>query len=89
MALIAIETESIQEIMKSLEEIKKKLDTKKKPALSERWFDNQVVCKLLNISKRTLQHYRDSSLLPFSQIGAKIYYKASDIEAYLNKHYNN
>lgn len=27
------------------------------------------VCRILNISKRTLQHYRDTSVLPFIQIG--------------------
>lgn len=29
------------------------------------------VCRVLNISKRTLQHYRDTSVLPFIQIGHK------------------
>jgi excisionase family DNA binding protein len=50
--------------------------------------DNQDVCELLHISKRTLQHYRDSGKLPFSQIGAKIYYKASDIDAFLQSNYS-
>ena len=33
------------------------------------WLHNGDVCKLLNISKRTLQHYRDTGVLPFAQIG--------------------
>ena len=32
------------------------------------WLHNGDVRKLLNISKRTLQHYRDTGVLPFSQI---------------------
>ena len=38
------------------------------------WLHNGDVCRLLNISKRTLQHYRDTGVLPFTQIGHKCYY---------------
>ena len=48
------------------------------------WLDNQEVCNLLNISKRTLQYYRNTGKLSFSQINSKCYYKASDIEKLLN-----
>ena len=44
------------------------------------WLHNGDVCKLLNISKRTLQHYRDTGVLPFSQIGHKCYYRREDVE---------
>ena len=47
------------------------------------WLHNGDVCRLLNISKRTLQHYRDTSVLPFSQIGHKYYYKREDVERLL------
>lgn len=30
------------------------------------WLHNGDVCRLLNISKRTLQHYRDTGVLPFA-----------------------
>ena len=43
------------------------------------WLHNGDVCRLLNISKRTLQHYRDTSVLPFAQIGHKCYYKREDV----------
>ena len=47
------------------------------------WLHNGDVCKLLNISKRTLQHYRDTGVLPFAQIGHKCYYKREDVERLL------
>lgn len=31
----------------------------------QKWLDNQEVCGILNISKRTLQTYRDNGTLPF------------------------
>ena len=34
-----------------------------------------------------LQSYRDRGILPYAQIGRKIYYKASDIDDYLDAHY--
>jgi len=57
--------------------------------LTEKWLSGDQVCRLLRISKRTLQHYRTNGILPFSQIGRKIYYKASDIDDYLDAHYIN
>jgi len=42
--------------------------------------DNQDVCQLLNISKRTLQTLRDNGTLAYTQISHKIYYKPEDVE---------
>lgn len=53
--------------------------------INHQWLDNQDICQLLSISKRTLQYYRDTNIIPFSQIGNKCYYRASDIEELLNK----
>lgn len=88
MQVITIESEAFQKIVDRLEAISTKLNQQKDTTpLSDVWMDNQDVCELLHVSKRTLQHYRDSGKLPFSQIGAKIYYKASDIDEFLQSHY--
>ena len=50
------------------------------PQVDKEWLDNEDVCVLLNIQKRTLQYYRDSGKLPFSRIGNKCYYKQTDIQ---------
>ena len=49
-----------------------------------KWLDNQDVCEILNISKRTLQTYRDNGTLGYTQIGHKIYYRPEDIMNLLN-----
>jgi MerR family transcriptional regulator, repressor of the yfmOP operon len=51
------------------------------------WLISEQVCALLRISGRTLISYRQRGILPYSQIGRKIYYKESDIQEYLEKHY--
>ena len=50
-----------------------------------RWLDNQDVCRLLGISLRTLQTYRDKGLIPYSQVGHKCYYKVEDIERFMEE----
>lgn len=54
----------------------------------QEWLDNQDVCHILNVSKRTLQTYRDNGSLPFSQIDRKIYYKPKDVDAVLQASVN-
>ena len=47
-----------------------------------RWLDNEEVCE---IAKRTLQAYREKRLIPYTQVGHKIYYKPQDVEALLKQ----
>ena len=63
-------------------------ESNRKHILSETWLDVSEVCLQLKISKRTLQAYRDNGTIPYSKIGGKIYFKASDIEKHLLKHYH-
>ena len=58
------------------------------PALSEsvRLFDNQDLCMLLQISKRTLQRYRSIGALPYKTLGKKTYYSEDDVLTFLSNH---
>ena len=49
----------------------------------EKWLDNQEVCLMMKITKRTLQTYKDKGLLPYSKLNRKNYYKRSDVQALL------
>ncbi len=53
----------------------------------ELYLSGEEVCKLIHISKRTLQQYRDDNILPYIQIGGKIIHKESDILAILEQNY--
>ena len=44
------------------------------------WMDNQDVCRMLNISPRTLQTLRDNGTLAYSQINHKTYYRPEDVK---------
>ncbi|MDL2255318.1 helix-turn-helix domain-containing protein [Parabacteroides sp. OttesenSCG-928-K15] len=53
----------------------------------ERLLDNQDICQLLHVSKRTLQRYRSSGELPFQTIYHKTYYRESDVDAFIQTHF--
>ena len=86
MGIVLIEQKVWEGMLESFSEL-----TGKVCKLTERntgmktWLDNEDVCRILNISKRTLQSYRDSGKLAFSQINHKIYYKPNDVETFLQK----
>ena len=88
METIEIMQEVYRKLADKIDHLDKKLDDRRNTnPLTEVWLDIQEACQLLKISKRTLQAYRDNGILAFSQIGGKIYFRASDIESHLNRHY--
>lgn len=90
MNVITIQSEAFQEIIDRLETISKKLngsEGKAKNNISANWLTIDQTCQILSISRRTLQSYRDDGVISFSQYQGKIYFKASDIEAHLQKNY--
>ncbi|QHC84713.1 DNA-binding protein [Empedobacter brevis] len=87
MEVIAIKKSTLDEMkneLKALLELTKKAKRKYDPVFrEEKWLDNQDVCLMMNISKRTLQTYKDKGLLPYSKLNRKNYYKHSDVQALL------
>ena len=84
--------ERIENILKRLDEqitfvvAKMKMNEKFDP--EDVFFDNGEFMKLMNISKRTAQEWRNKKIIEFSQVGNKIYYRLSDIQRLLNDNYN-
>lgn len=84
--------ERIENILKRLDEqmtvVVANLKLNEKIDPEDVFFDNQEFMKLMNISKRTAQEWRNKQVIEFSQIGNKIYYRFSDIKKLLNDNYN-
>ncbi len=89
MEITNIETRTYEAMMVSVERFAERIETLFQncddKGLQE-WLDNQEVCQLLRISKRTLQTYRDNGILPFSQIGHKMFYRSKDVQQVLEKY---
>lgn len=73
-------TNDIKELLELTENVTQKYNPIFK---EEKWLDNQEVCLMLNITKRTLQTYKDKGLLPYSKLNRKNYFKLSDVQALL------
>ncbi|SHG07980.1 helix-turn-helix domain-containing protein [Dysgonomonas macrotermitis] len=74
--------ERFRQQVKALLEKTRKLSPKR---VDEEWYNNRDVCRLLGVSLRTLQTYRDKGLIPYSQVGHKCYYKIKDVECFMEK----
>lgn len=87
MEAVILSKDQYQELLGRIDEIKSKIaDASKKP--EDTFLDNADFLQLMHISKRTAQTWRDEGKISFSQIGNKIYYRMSDVQALLNKNYN-
>lgn len=51
------------------------------------WIESEAARKMLGVSPKTWQNYRDQRAIPFAQIGRKIYVNRADIEAFMRSHY--
>lgn len=75
---------SMEQILNLLKEVLKLLKAKNR-LNGEDILDNQDVCQILKLSKRSLQRLRSLGLLPYMQIGQKTFYLESDIMDYIQK----
>ncbi|MDR1203742.1 MAG: helix-turn-helix domain-containing protein [Tannerellaceae bacterium] len=64
-----------------------KMAIKEKLLEGEKLLDNQDVCQMLNVSKRTLQRYRSSGELPYQMVYHKTFYKESDVTAFIKANF--
>jgi hypothetical protein len=87
MNAVILTQEQYDEIITRIDEIKTEIKGTSKSSGNE-FVDNVDFIKLMNISKRTAQAWRDEGKIAFSQVGGKIYYKMSDVQVMLNNNYN-
>ena len=59
----------------------------KPPICNERYLTGEEICRIFHISKRTLQEYRDSRVIPYTSVGGRILYPESGIEKLLEKNH--
>lgn len=74
-------------IEKANENIDSHIKSRRASLSGELFLDNNEVCKMLRLSSRTLQDYRDKGLIAFYKLEGKILYKISDIHKMLENNY--
>jgi ABC-type hemin transport system substrate-binding protein len=74
-------------LKQEIKELAKVVMSKKKEEALDEWVESGVARKMLGVSQKTWQTYRDNRVIPFSQFGRKIYVKKADLEAFMQSHY--
>lgn len=91
MEIINTKSESVISLFKGLDEaidlIKTAFDGRTPHLKGEKYLTNNDISKLLNISIRSLQDWRDNGVLSYIQISGKILYRQSDILKLLEDNY--
>lgn len=88
MGRIIVYPEEIQLLLEKLDNIEKSL-RKEHPHIEDPILDTEGIMKLLKISRRSLQTWRDTGLIEFSQVNGKFFYRASAINKMLEAHKSN
>lgn len=70
-----------------LEELATLVTRRNQSDILNEWIESSEARKMLGVSQKTWQTYRDNRIIPFSQFGRKIYVKKADLEAFMISHY--
>ena len=83
--MVVLPQETLDEIM---DVVRRAADNQgaKSAAKDDEWLPSEEARKILGVSPKTWQNYRDRGIIPFSQTGRKIYVLRSDLDNYLKSH---
>jgi hypothetical protein len=84
----------MKRIMERFDRLENRIDrpdeqAQKTPTIDgERLYDNQDLCLLFNVCKRTLQRYRTLGWLTYKRLDQKAYYTESDVKKFIEERAN-
>lgn len=86
MTMIMVPEEEWRNLHDTLEQIIDLITRRNADDSGSEWIESEDARKILGVSPKTWQNYRDKRIIPFSQIGRKIYVNRADIDAFLRQH---
>ena len=86
MTMIMVLEEEWRNLHDTLEQIIDLITRRNADDYSSEWIESEDARKILGVSPKTWQNYRDKRIIPFSQIGRKIYVNRADLDAFLRQH---
>lgn len=83
---------SKDELQKAISEavetaVSKKLPELIRKATAKPYYTIDEACAILSVTRRHLQHLRDSNQISFVQHGRKIYFKSEDLDHFFSNNY--
>lgn len=82
--IITKDNERIASLLETIEKgfarFEKTLEARHHPSIIDsRFLTDKEVASILQVSRRTMQDYRNNGIVPYVQVGGKILYRESDI----------
>lgn len=87
LAMVVLPKSVWEELASEIKSLKNILQQKNEEEVSNQWIESTQVRKLLGVSAKTWQTYRDERRIPFCQFGRKIYVKREDLNSFMESHY--
>ena len=84
--MVMIPQEEWRSLNDKLDRLAEMIENRNASERDTEWLESEVARKLLGVSSKTWQSYRDQRVIPFSQIGRKIYVNRADLDAFLRRH---
>lgn len=89
MEIITIESSAFKELTEQIRDIAafvrmQGAAVKKETSSPKEYLTSKEVCKMLQVSNRTLQRMRDAKAIGFTYVGNACRYKRTEIEKYLH-----
>ncbi len=85
-SMVVLPQKALEEFSNNFAELKQLIQGQALEKAKSQWIESEEARKILGLSPKTWQTYRDNRLLPFSQFGRKIFVKLADIEAFFEAH---
>lgn len=82
-SVVIVPQEQFDEVLEKLTRIEGLILGDAKKEASGEWMESEEARKMLGVSVKTWQNWRDARKLPFSQLGRKIWVKRSAIDSFL------
>ena len=84
--MVMVPQEEWQSLNDKLDRLAEMIENRNATDRGAEWLESEAARKLLGVSPKTWQNYRDQRVIPFSQIGRKIYVNRADLDTFLRKH---
>lgn len=80
---IQFDTDLLQNFETLIKEAVKEQLPSMKNSFQKNWLSTEEVMEMMNVSRRTVQNYRDEGKIPYTQDGRKILYPRDGVEDFL------
>ena len=85
--LVILPKEKWEALNNKLDSLLEAVNNRNQSEMLNQWIESAEARKMLGVSQKTWQTYRDTRVMPFSQFGRKIYVKKSDLDSFMVSHY--